>query len=834
MFKVRNKKVVSEIAKTTYKANRKRNLITIFAIVLTTFLITVVFAIGISYQNTISLRSIRMNGMDYDIELTEPREDQVKKIVSTDKVKYAGIAVKCAILERYKEINLDKIQLYWLDTTCWEKQCIPALEFYKGTYPQKENEIMLSVSTLKSMGISEPQIGMELSVDYYNLSEDSNMELLQKDFVLSGYYKDYNGRKRGYVSKDFFDFTGAKQTDFTQGTLKISLKNPLYSEKDIVNLQKELELGANQMIRSDSDIISNFYKIIAGLFGILTMILLSGYLFIYNTLYISISKDIRYYGQLKTIGMTSVQLRGLVYRQAFWNSIIGIPLGLLVGAIVSKGIVPQVLHIVNPILSIEEIILVQPWVYILAGVFAFFTNFISSKKPAKIVGTCSPIEAIRYIPGVTKKKERKSEDVEVSSMSIQNMARDKKQAAVIFFSFIIAVTIFLIINVIIKQNDAVSILNTTYHYDIQFKNETVIEESIPLITEEKIEQIKKVSGVKYIRTVSSAKAVIPYQEDIYGEYYKSLYDSRYSPGNYEEDIALYKKEPENDIFAPRFIGIDEQEFKRLNSSLGNILDKTKFENGEIAVAINAYTNEKESMVGKTVKFFLPDGLEPDKEYSIQIAAVGGIQESPAYFSGGYTPNLIVSEKYAEQLLGEDFIELINVEYKIPFSSDTEEKVKEIFAQEDSISYESKLDRYLEMKEIELQVKVFGNSIGIIIAFLAVLNYFNMMEANVQNRSKEFAILESIGMTTKQIRKMLALEGILYAVISNIISLVIGIPLSYVVFQNMNLYQIPYSFPMINNLLLFGVILILCSIVPVSVYQRTQKDCIIKRLREVQN
>ncbi len=106
------------------------------------------------------------------------------------------------------------------------------------------------------------------------------------------------------------------------------------------------------------------------------------------------------------------------------------------------------------------------------------------------------------------------------------------------------------------------------------------------------------------------------------------------------------------------------------------------------------------------------------------------------FSGGHTPDLVVSEKYAKKLMGELFTELINVKYEDAFSKETEQKVK-----------------------------VLGNSIGFIIAMLAVLNFLNMMAAGVENRAREFAALESIGMTTKQIKKMLQTEGIGYAVIS---------------------------------------------------------------------
>lgn len=181
MLKVGNKKVVGEIAWTTYRANKKRNFLTVFAIFLTTFLIAVILAVGISYWNTISERQIRMNGMDYDIELSEPREDQVEKIRSMDYVKYAGVAVKCAVLEQYQDKSLEKTRLYWLDKTCWENQVIPAMESYEGKYPENESEIMFSENTLKAMGIQHPEIGMKLPVTYFTLKEDSDGSLLKKN-----------------------------------------------------------------------------------------------------------------------------------------------------------------------------------------------------------------------------------------------------------------------------------------------------------------------------------------------------------------------------------------------------------------------------------------------------------------------------------------------------------------------------------------------------------------------------------------------------------------------------------------------------------------------------
>jgi len=832
MIKVNSKRIISEITASTYRAHKKRNLLTIFAIVLTTFLITVVFAIGLSYWDTISLRQVRMNGMDYEISLSEPETSQIEIIRSMDEIRSAGISVKCGIIETYQNKQLGKVQLYWLDQTAWEYQCIPALEIVTGSYPDKQNEIMLSTTALDEMGIAEPEIGMPLHLEYFALAQDNQyQETTAEDFILSGYFRDYTGNQRGLVSEIFYTQTGAKQTDLTQGKLLISLKNPLYSEKDITAIQNAISLGKVQIIDADYNTISDFLKMITVLTGFLVMILMSGYLFIYNTLYISIAQDIQYYGQLKAIGMTSRQLRGIIIKTVTWNSLIGIPLGLILGLIISIGVVPQILHIMNPVLTTSAIGSAPPWVYILAAAFAFAVNLVSSQKPAKIAGDCSPVEAVRYTGKPGHRIVKRSKGSGVLAMARQNIFRDKTQALVIFFSFVITGALFLIINVIIKQNDAKSLLNAIYTFDIQFTNETTLDGMETLITTEKIDQIRELSGIKQVGVVSSAEAIVPYQENVYGEYYRNLYQSRWNPGgDYQEAIEDYRENPGASLFTSRFIGINDVEFGKLNAGLEHPLDEKEFKEGKIAVIDSSLSVEMGAVIGKSVNFSVPDSLSPDHIYNVSIAAI--TTDNPAYFSGGYTPVLIVSEEYAKQVMGEPYVELINVEYEEAFSTSIEKAVKNIFATESQITCESKLARYTEMKQTEIQVKILGGSIALIMALLTALNYFNMMAASVQNRAKEMAALESIGMTAGQIKKMLALEGIGYAIISMVISILVGIPLSYAIFQNMNIYGTIYSIPWFNNLLLFGVILVLCILTPVLIYQRTQSGSIITRLNQI--
>ena len=241
------------------------------------------------------------------------------------------------------------------------------------------------------------------------------------------------------------------------------------------------------------------------------------------------------------------------------------------------------------------------------------------------------------------------------------------------------------------------------------------------------------------------------------------------------------------------------EFEKINNSLQNPLDKEKFKKGEIAFVSKTFTQGDNGITGKKVEFSIPTALNPDKKEIIETGAI--IDDYPAYY------------------------------YDEPFSKNVESSIKSIVANNKLISAESKLDSYLEMKNSENQITVLGGSLGIIIMLLAVSNYLNMMSESIQNRSKEFAILESVGMTRKQIKKMIVFESLGYSILSIVIALIIGLPACYYVFTNFNIYGIPFVFPVIKTLLLFIAIIIVCVVTSLFFFSKSKSETIIELLRK---
>lgn len=828
MIKVNNRRIVARLAKKEYVANGRKNFLTVIAIMLTTFMITTICSMGISYWNAKTNRSVSLEGMKYDIQLPEPTKEQVERAKQIDSIQYAGLSVKCATIPLDKN-DINKIHLFWSDHTNWEKQRIPAFEFYKGTYPDKQDEVVMSTQTLKELGITNPKIGMKLDVTYSPLKFGAHNSY-QKQFTLTGYYRDYTGASRGFISQTFYEKTGVKQTDLSQGYLNISLKNPIYSKKDIKLLGDKIGLLNNQIFFADYDLMSSFLKFLTGIIGLFLLIMVSGYLFIYNILYISVSKEVRFFGQLKTIGMTSKQIKGIVQKQIIWNSLIGIPLGLVFGSFVSFYLVPFMLHIANPTIKSNQKVMFHPIIFVGAILFSLITVYISCRKPAKIAGEIAPIEAAKYVAIQSIPKQKKSKNgSKLTHIAWRNMFRIKKQADMILLSFFVALTVFISVNAIVKSNSARNILNHFYQYDYRLLNETM-EDKQPeeKFNEAELKKLESLEGIASIRKVFSSNIQLPYDNSILKGYFDRLSKLPIIPPEFAGQLKTYKANNNKKNFTSKIVGIDENGFDVLNEKLGNTLNKKEFMDGKVGIIKPAFNTSAKEAINKTIKY---TPLEGSKEYSIKIVAEWDLL-GPNYLAGGWSPDIIVSDKLVKEILKNPKIELVDINYAKPFSKAMDKKIKTLFAGVKDISFDSKLDDYDEMIKSENQLKILGGALGIILAFLAVLNYSNMMATSIQSRIKEFAILQSIGMTQKQIKKVILLEGIGYGVISIGLSILLGVPISYLVFKATDRYGLNIQVPILENVVVFLCIMLVCILVPLMVYRIVQKEnSIIEQLQE---
>ena len=143
----------------------------------------------------------------------------------------------------------------------------------------------------------------------------------------------------------------------------------------------------------------------------------------------------QFYGRLKTIGTTQRQIKRIIYKQAIRISCIGIPIGLLLGAVVSFGIVPYFLNMMYSTNSdVGTKVSFSPFIFIGAAIFTFITVMIASMKPAKIAGNVSPIAALQYTAASTKSSARNCSKMKLSRMAWNNVFRNAKSTTLVFAS----------------------------------------------------------------------------------------------------------------------------------------------------------------------------------------------------------------------------------------------------------------------------------------------------------------------------------------------------------------------------------------------------------------
>ena len=521
MHNNRNKKALRRVEKGMMNANHTRNIFAILAVALTTFMITTVFSLGINYKENMDLMEIRSYGTNADVMLAMPTAEQEKEIRSLDYVNTIGIQYRIGSVTGKNEADRDlAISMQYYDDTEWEKHYKEAISNINGTYPEGENEIMLSEDALSQLGIENPKPDMEIPLSYVSKDGEQN-----DTFTLSGWFCSYTGTGMAFLSESYCLEHG--YTLQNSGVLSMSLDRP---KENFYDIQDDISLNENQTFQGSISLSSSSGSLYAMVILLVFFIIGSGYLLIYNVLYISISRDTRFYGLIKTLGTTE--------RQTLTFACIGIPIGIILAGILSFGIVPFLLeNAFNSGKSIMDAeIFVHPSIFILSILFSALTVWISCNTPAKIAGKISPLEALRYqnFASSRTKSRNSTNGGKLYVMAYHNVFRDKKRALLVFMSLFMGITMILGVNGITgsmkSENYVKTYLDYDFEYtDIQFNQYEQPNKEIPQFDEQFVKQIKQIDGIKNVDVQKTVWAGIDFDEAALEGFMKIKYeDSRYS------------------------------------------------------------------------------------------------------------------------------------------------------------------------------------------------------------------------------------------------------------------------------------------------------------------
>lgn len=188
----------------------------------------------------------------------------------------------------------------------------------------------------------------------------------------------------------------------------------------------------------------------------------------------------------------------------------------------------------------------------------------------------------------------------------------------------------------------------------------------------------------------------------------------------------------------------------------------------------------------------------------------------------------------KKIVSEPWVSKVHIQYKKEYDEKTESVLKDAIKQSpDSkdFSYGSKIDEVKTVKKAQGNMMEIGIGIAALLAFIGILNYINTVSGNIQSRQEEIAILESIGMTEKQVKKMLVLEGLLFAGSSVLFTGTIGMGITYVLYQSMNYREIPFEFPIFPIMVMILIIIFICVAIPQISYRLIcGKKSIVERIQ----
>ena len=877
---VRNQKCIRKLSFRTLWASRKRNLIAILAIVLTTLLFTSLFTIALSINSSYENYTFRQVGGYSHGTFKEVTEEQAQAIAAHPKVKAVGARTNIGFMDSGVFAKVPA-EVSYMDENCTKWGFA---EPTVGHMPQSGKEISMDTGALKLLGI-EPELGTEITLTY-TVGDKNQISYDKTDtFTLAGWwdYDDISPVHFVNVSEEYARSVEAEGMAAGMNPFRTDLNVMMASSLDIRGQmeQVDLDLGYTWETRGEENSVrigvnwgytssqlgeSIDVTTIAAIIAFLALVIFTGYLIIYNIFQISVTGDIRFYGLLKTIGVTPRQLKRIIRQQALFLCIVGIPVGLLLGYGVGASLTPVVMARTTFGVGVSTVS-TSPLIFFASALFALITVLLSCSRPGKIASKVSPVEATKYTEIVkSKKKHRTTRGAKVHQMAFANLGRNKRKTVLVVISLSLSVVLLNILvtftggfdmeKYLAKQTCADFIVSTTDYFRYSHSGN--------FISQEQIEQIEatispSLSGCGYKLT-----GYVPYgwmSEEHW------LQDMMHYTSEENAKALLEQKNRRDDLVRESALieGLDESLFDKLTVVEGDISPMFQKDTNAIAVVVDTddygnvsnldfyppvgsvqtitYIDEgyyidsrtgnlsDENTPAEYMQFQLSESHDVD--YTVCAYVTVPHSMSFRYYSTGYSFVLPI-----EKLNHDSLHESIPMFYLFDTPDDISEASAENYLADltaDNLSglmYESKATLRAEFESFQTMFLLLGGLLCAIIGLIGILNFINAIMTGILSRRREFAVLQAVGMTNKQLKTMLIYEGLFYALGSSVAALILSVLLNPLIGKMLEsmFWFFSANFTIFPVLLVIPIFALFGWLIPSILYGQTAKQSTVDRLR----
>lgn len=842
--------ILRTLSRRSFRANRRRNLVAILAIILTTMMFTSLFVLSQSMIENMQQMYIQQAGYSSQLSSSLLTDEEADAIAAHPAVAEASRSIVVGVAENVsgRQVELRAASADYADSAL----SLPT----EGRMPENADEIALDTITLDKLGLAH-QLGESVHLSWTSApgSDESN----SAEFTLCGIWQGNPAAmaSMAWVSEDFaeklsagIDQDAARESGSILGLTMLHIdlvddSDPSGTAEKILadtGLSERVTLSPN--IAYDSAVGQNMLRELLPMAICMVLVFVSGYLIIYNIFQISVAADIRFYGRLKTLGATKRQLKKIIYSQARRLCLVGIPLGLVIGYFLGAVLVPFMITSTGGAAAVA----LDPWIFVGAAVFAAVTVRISCLKPARTCGKVSPMEALRYTDAepLSRRKRKKSHSASVRAMAWANLGRNRKRTVLVIASLSLGLVLLSGIYAKNASFDIDKYMSGTVISDFEVEdasiasNFTTYDPQGTTINSALVEKIDALDGLE--RTGALYAQVINHEV---GESALKNIERYY---NAEERLAVIEAtdpglyDAYGDMLASGsctaiLYGVDGLVVDTLadaqNILAGNF-DKEAFASGGYVV-VDAGPAENTDEIAPT--YNVGDSVTlGDKTYEVMAIVrditpiTEGKNSDTADFLGLYIPAEDFRAMYPDNTLRKYFFDVAAEDQPA-----AEQMLLDVQAEDDpTLSFTSKQTLIDHYKEQTRASTIMAFAISFVIAVVGVLNFVNSMLTAIFSRQKEFAMLQSIGMTRRQLRNMLIDEGLDYAGITLVLSyllsaLVVGVGVRLLVAGD---WTATFHFTLLPLVICTPILLAFAVLIPVCCFKNIEKQSIVERLRSV--
>jgi putative ABC transport system permease protein len=770
-------------------------------IILASSLLTVIlmFAVG---QNEKTKRDL---SHAQEVGYYNLTEEQVEKLKNDERIAYQ-VQVKTGTVS---EMDGFSIIPYYVSQLS-DKIRIAELE--SGKLPQAENEIAVQKSMLEKLNVS-PKVGSKVTLEFY----DGNTET----FVVSGIIKGEGTNQFAvFFSKDYAD-NGSQLKDspyevyakiYGASTMnEYDCKECMYLIGSDAGIERKYVSPSKAFL--DTLSINSQQVLTYGVVG--AVILLACILVIYGVFYLSVIGRIHQFGQLRTIGMTKKQMKKFVSKEGRLLFLKSAPIGILIGIIVGYFILPEGFSIVNTLIIVACVFVV-----------IYLITMTSITKPSKIASDVSPIEAIRYTPQDTMKNKANKKtcrNLSPIGLGIMNFSKNKKKATITMLSLGLGGILFITAATYMSSFDKADYSRQGYFKDAEFYiqySESAIEleengtsgiQAKSPMNDNFVKEIENIEGVEKVTEVKN-----------FGISYDFPEHSEYDNDDY-------------------ILPLNEEQIKNIDKYIEDgTADYDKLMTGNyILVADNGNVEEIYGWkfnIGDKITIHYFDG---NKMAEREVEILGTLShdfvlDNSSSLEGWF----VMPEKPILNWLTYD-----SLNAQILISTD-ESKTEQVGAELEQIVEERpelSLETLAESTEIHNAEadRVFGaiSGLAIFIMMFSILSMMNTLITNIVTRKQELAMLESIGMSKSQIRKMLLGESLLLVIATVGVTLTIGTLCGYFLcnmLYNNGMYYMSFKFPTVFTVAYVVVLTLVPLVITIASMKSFSKEALVERLRGMDN